>query len=1453
MVIGREVRCLAMALCMLGGAVAASPARGVVESADGRVGDDYVPAMLSNGRLCLFCDYTLSVPRQQTRYDKKKLSTGISWEGRRLGDNNGKAGRFGFSLLPQGRLATLLAVDGVRQGEPSAWRQELDVRKALTVVAAEHAGGVRLDGEMFVPRARNLIAMKQTVTAKDAPREVTVGIVFESPGSERIVGGWTTDASSATWKMTAYARFVTHETIVVRAADGAPCDVKIVGGNAELTRKVRLAPGESRTFAWYVTYADDLASQLPVVTPAAKEDGPLPDYAALRAAHVADWAAYFAESEIDVPDERIKAMSDMARYHLRCNATEWSIPVGIIPGHWHGRIFAFDEMYGVQGLLSAGHFSTAKIAPDFRFATLRNACLQNNKNAANPFYSHGARWVWEGAEGNDVESGPIGYWQDHIFHSAAVAQTVWTYYRYTGDLAYLKAKGYDVLRECALFFRRMRVIDMPDGTSFVTKCTDLERMGPGRDHAFMTTCGVIATLRAAASAADLVGKDAELAADFRDCADRLVKSLPEKDGRYIPYPGCTDESMGSLAGFYPFQVFGRESAEQVAATRHFLENGEAFGNMYSTGKRICPWYAATMAMASLRSGDGKYPPVRWLQEAYRSAGCWGEYWEINEPGVSQFRPWFMTAAGNCLYAINQLFVTERDGALHLASGVPTEWRDFSFRLPAPGGLVVRMKVAGGKLEDVRLEPSGPAAKKPQVVIPEWLSRTNPALCRDYAAEAKDEPCRRPAARANVVDEVNTGIGSISHMLVPTLRTVQRPNAQFRFNAPERQYTEDRVSAVGLHCPSHRFRSFFPVQPYAGPADGVFGQWSSTWDQEHATPYRYDIWLDTHGVVFSIAPGEKSAIASFAFERPGPHALVFGLVDGKDGPCRVEGKVLRGMDVYAGRGRMYLHGEFDRTPTAVKVSGNRTAVFFGEGAETVKMRFAISYISPEQAARNLAAEVKDFDLEALAAAAKRRWNEVLGQIEVEGGTAAERRVFYTALWRCYERMVNVTEDGKYRGFDGQVHETGGVDYYTDDWTWDTYRAAHPLMTILRPKEEAAKLASYVRMAEQNEEKWMPVFPSVCHDAHCMVNRHPAIMFLDAWRKGIRGYDVRRAFELMDHTEETESLIPWYRGPLTELDRFYKEHGYYPAIRPEEKETVKGVNTSWERRQTVSVTQGASYDAWALSELGREIGMDAGTVAKYAKRAKDYANLWNPKTQFFHPKDAEGKFIEPFDYMICGGYGARHYYTENNAWTYIWDVQHDLPGLLSLFGGPQAMSRKMDAMLNANVGRRWEFCAKMPDGCTGLMGVFTMANEPSFHIPYLYNYTGEPWKTQKFVRKTLDCWFRDDRMGMCGDEDGGGMSAYAVFSMLGFYPVTPGLPEYQLGSPVFPKVTIHLENGKDFVLAAPGASADAKYVQSVEVDGAAANGTTVLKHADVARGARVTIRMGTRPNKSWGQGK
>ena len=705
-----------------------------------------------------------------------------------------------------------------------------------------------------------------------------------------------------------------------------------------------------------------------------------------------------------------------------------------------------------------------------------------------------------------------------------------------------------------------------------------------------------------------------------------------------------------------------------------------------------------------------------------------------------------------------------------------------------------------------------------------------------------------AAAKDPVDWVNTDIGSISHMLVPTFRTVQRPNAMFRFNGPAGQFVEDQVRTCHLFVPGHRDPGVFPFYPKSGDASAP---WCGTWDQEHATPYSYDVYFDGESVRMRVAPGEKAGLFVFDFERTGPRALVFAAKDRARGRVTVCGRTLDGLDVYSNyrkviQADVFLRGEFDVEPTGVRTAGGRTIVQFPETAGTVRLRLALSYLSPEQAARNLSAEMPDFDFARVADAARAVWNATLGQVEVEGGTDDERAVFYTALWRTYERMVNVTEEGRYRGFDGKVHSADGADYYVDDWSWDTYRAAHPLMTILRPKAEGDKMQSYVRMGEQNKEGWMPVFPCIAGDRHSMVNRHPSVMMLDAWRKGIRNFDAQKAFEIIDHTEETESLVPWYRGPLTELDRFYKAHGYYPGLRTNETEWVEGVDRRWEHRQCVSVTQGAALDAWAIAAFGRELGVEAARLAKYDARATGYRALWNPKTQFFHPKDADGNFIEPFDYMLCGGDGARHYYTENNAWTYIWDVQHDVRGLIDLFGGAAKMEAKLDQMLNTSVGARWRFTGQMPDGCTGLMGVFTMANEPSFHIPYLYNYCGRPEKTQKFVRKTLEAWFRNDRMGMCGDEDGGGMSAYAVFSMMGFYPVTPGLPEYQWGSPVFRKVTIHLENGKDFVLEAPNASADAKYIRGIAVGGAATKGACEpLRHADIVRGATVRVELADRP--------
>jgi len=688
-----------------------------------------------------------------------------------------------------------------------------------------------------------------------------------------------------------------------------------------------------------------------------------------------------------------------------------------------------------------------------------------------------------------------------------------------------------------------------------------------------------------------------------------------------------------------------------------------------------------------------------------------------------------------------------------------------------------------------------------------------------------------------VDWVNTEIGSISHLLVPCFQTAQLPNSMLRFVPPHADYTVDRVGPLRLQTPAHRNGGVFPCYPYSGDAKGVFARWRATWDQEHSTPYSYDVTFDSCGASFSIAPAHQSAITSFSFRRAGEvRAVVF---EGDEIEASESGEI-RVKDTFHGRSTsasVWLSGAFDAKPSRIMREGRKVALVFGE--PVVKFRYGVSYIGYDQAAANLAREIPGWDLSSVAAKGRRAWNEKLGKILVEGGTDAQKTVFYSSLWRCYERMVNCTEDGSYRGWDGEVHPAEGVDYYTDDWIWDSYRAHHPLMVILEPEAESAKLASYIRMARQNKEKWMPTFPIVSGDNHCMVNRHVAISFYDAWVKGVRGFDLKAAFDALDYTEKTESLVPWYRGPLTELDRFRFEHGYFPALNPGEKETCPAVDQGWENRQSVSVTQGSSYDAWALAGIARVLGNEKA-AEEYARMANFYRNLWDPKTRFFRPKNSEGKFVEPFDPIVCGGKGARSYYTENNAWTYIWDVQHDIPHLRDLLGGPEGISRRLDEMLNTSCGNRFRYTADMPDGATGMMGMFTMANEPSFHIPYLYNFAGEPRKTQKFVRKTLDAWFRNDRMGMCGDEDGGGMCAYAVFSMMGFYPVTPGLPEYQLGSPVFTRVTIRLSNGKSFVVDAPKSSRDAKYVASATLGGKPLQGTAI-PHSAIVGGETLSLEM------------
>ena len=561
-------------------------------------------------------------------------------------------------------------------------------------------------------------------------------------------------------------------------------------------------------------------------------------------------------------------------------------------------------------------------------------------------------------------------------------------------------------------------------------------------------------------------------------------------------------------------------------------------------------------------------------------------------------------------------------------------------------------------------------------------------------------------------------------------------------------------------------------------------------------------------------------------------------------------------------RIFFSGEFSVKPIesgvlrdgSIQADQNRAegrqscvAFRFPAGTRKVSLRYGISLIGETQAYYNLNREQKGFNRKAVEAEGRRVWNETLGHIQIKGGTEDQKTVFYTSYYRTFERPVCLSEDGRYfSAFDGKVHFDDGMPFYTDDWIWDTYRAAHPLRALIFPKAEEDIISSYLLMAEQMGTQWMPTFPEMTGDTRRMNSNHGVAMVADALYKGLR-VDADRAFEYCRKGIEEKTLAPWCGKPAGWIDDFYKQHGYIPALREGEEETDPNVH-GFEKRQPVAVTLGTSYDEWCLSRIAQWRG-DEDARKKYLQLSYNYRHLWNPETKFFHPKDQDGAFLPNFDYRFGGGLSARNAYDENNGWTYRWDVQHNLADLAHLMGGREQMVAYLDQTFAEDMGRgKREFYYHLPDQ-TGNIGQFTMANEPSLHIPYIYNYGGAPWKTQKRIRQCLKTWFRNDVMGIPGDEDGGGLTSFVVFSSMGFYPVTPGLPIYNIGSPLFEDVQISLPSGKVFRIIAKNCSDTNKYIQSARLNGKEWN-KPWFSHDDIKNGGTLELKMGPKPNIHWG---
>ena len=711
-----------------------------------------------------------------------------------------------------------------------------------------------------------------------------------------------------------------------------------------------------------------------------------------------------------------------------------------------------------------------------------------------------------------------------------------------------------------------------------------------------------------------------------------------------------------------------------------------------------------------------------------------------------------------------------------------------------------------------------------------------------------------------VDYVNPYMGNISHLLVPTFPTIHLPNSMLRVYPERPDYTSDQIKGLPLIVTSHRGSSAFNLSPYQGREETLRPVVNYTYDNEVIKPYYYRVYLDEQNTDIKYAPSHQSAQYEISYEKD---ASVYLILNSKNGAMRVNDNTVSGYQQLENNTRVYLYLETENKPEKTGVlqdnklnteldtiRGNNAcvALYFGDKAQVQKIRYGISFISEEQAKSNMEREQKFYDVNALAEAGKKVWNDALGKIEVQSPDENEKTIFYTSLYRCYERPVNISEDGRYfSAFDGKVHEDGGNAFYTDDWIWDTYRATHPLRVLIDTLTETNVIRSYILMAEQMGDMWMPTFPEITGDSRRMNSNHAVATVADAYAKGLRGFDLEKAYLVCKKGIEEKTLAPWSGKPAGWLDDFYKKNGYIPALAPGEKETVPEVH-HFEKRQPIAVTLGTSYDQWCLSQIAEDLGKK-DDAEHYLKCSYNYRNVYNPETQFFHPKDKNGKFIEPFDYRFSGGQGAREYYGENNAWVYRWDVPHNVGDLIAIMGGTDRFIENLNQTFREPLGRgKYSFYAQLPDH-TGNVGQFSMANKPSLHIPYLYNYAGQPWMTQKRIRTLLKEWFRNDLMGVPGDEDGGGMSAFVAFSSMGFYPVTPGSPTYNIGSPMFPYVKMTLSNGKIFEIIAENCSDENKYIQSATLNGKELN-QPWFNHSDIANGGKLVLKMGDKANKAWG---
>src|SRR3984885_11252289 len=719
-----------------------------------------------------------------------------------------------------------------------------------------------------------------------------------------------------------------------------------------------------------------------------------------------------------------------------------------------------------------------------------------------------------------------------------------------------------------------------------------------------------------------------------------------------------------------------------------------------------------------------------------------------------------------------------------------------------------------------------------------------------------------------VDYVSPNIGGIGQLLTATIPYVQYPHGMARMAPITTPGITDRYLADKIYG--------FPVGPAmlmasVGNSSSRPQDYASDFDHdfETATPYYYEADLQTWNVKAESTVSAQAVYYRFTFPVSAHAHLALSMKEHSELTV-IGNKAIQGSEKIvgpvgelsgtAGETREYFYVEFSKpfSDYSTWLGGelSHTNQRSGDGigfvtdtathdGEQIEARVGISYISAEQAKRNLERDIPNWNFNEVEAKARAIWNKALGAMDVAGGTERQRTIFYSALYRSLGRMSDITEDGKYfSGYDHAVHNAEGHDFYIDDGIWDTYRSLHPLQLLLDANQQEDMIRSYLRMYEQSG--WLPSFPSVAGDQEVMIGHHAASLIADAYAKGYRDFDINLAYAAMRKNATEATMLPWRRGPLTSLDKVYFEKGFFPALARGETETVPEV--TGERRQAVSVTLESAYDDWCVAQLAKALGKQSD-ADYFTKLAHNYEIVFNRDIGFMAPKSANGEWVADFDPKLGGGQGGRDYFTEVDSWLYTFSVQHDVAGLIHLMGGRSSFNEKLDRLFVEQYGTsKFHFLDQFPDA-TGLVGLYAQGNEPSFHVPYLYDFSGQPWKTQRRVRQMMDVWYGDGPLGIPGDDDGGETSSWYVLSAIGFYPVCPGVPIYEIGSPIFAKTAIRLGNGKLFTIVANHVSDRNKYIQSAQLNGKLLN-RAWFPHSAIANGGALILEMGDKPNPKWG---